>query len=434
MFQPRGFDDLAGRRVGVYGIGIEGRATLARLATATNDVVAVDDVLGPPDALTTNQGGLDALLTCDVVIKSPGISPLLASVQSLREAGLLVTSALNLWCTDDRRHRVIAVTGTKGKSTTTSLITFALHALGEVAQGVGNIGHPPYDPAFVDEGGWLVLELSSFQSVDLTVAPARIVVTALGSDHLDWHGSLDAYRDDKLSVARLPQPHHTFVADSALLRDSHDALGDDVRYVGPDHSTLAADLHLLGDHSRSNVALAIAVVAHATGLTREEVEAAMRRSAATFVPLRGRLTPVGTVDGVAFVDDGLATSALPTIAALDVFANEPVALLCGGFDRGVDYAPLGEALASRTRPTTLVVMGPAGERIADVVRHSPQVRVIAVLTMTDAVKAGSEALREGGVVLFSPAAPSFDRYTNWLERSEDFVACVTALAPTKGLH
>ena len=427
MFPPVGFADLANRRVGVYGLGVEGRATLAQLALVTNDVVVVDDALSPPEALTTAAGGLEALLTCDVVLKSPGISPLNPAVQALREAGVFVTSALNLWCTTERRDRIIAVTGTKGKSTTTSLITFAVRALGHVAQSVGNIGIPPYDPTAPDEGGWLVLELSSFQSVDLTVAPARIVVTALGSDHLDWHGSVEDYRRDKLSVTRLPQPHHTFVADSELLRRYRDVIGGDVSFVNPDTSSLAAELQLLGDHSRSNVALVLEVVADATGATSSQVAAAMRDHAAAFTPLRGRLSVVHSRGEVRFVDDGLATSALPTIAALDVFPDVALSLLCGGFDRGVDYEPLADALRQRTRPTTVVVMGPAGERIAAALGSVDGLRIESATTMAEAVTLAASGVEGGGVVLFSPAAPSFDRYANWLERSEDFVACAQAL-------
>jgi len=425
-----GFADLAHRRVGVYGLGIEGRATVARLAQETVDLVVVDDVVGPPDAQRTDHGGVESLLTCDVVLKSPGISPHHPTVRTLRDAGIPITSALNLWCTPERRDRIIAVTGTKGKSTTTSLITFALHALGAVAQSVGNIGRPPYDPETPDEGGWLVLELSSFQSVDLTVAPARIVVTALGSDHLDWHGSVETYRRDKLSVTRLPQPHDTFVAATDLLHQYRDALGGTVTYIDPDTTALASTLRLLGDHSRSNVALATAVVAHATGRTPDDVAAAMLAHASAFTPLRGRLSVVRTIGTVRYVDDGLATSVLPTIAALDVFPDEPVALLCGGFDRGVDYAPLADALGRRRQPTTVVVMGPAGDRIAQAITPTDLVQVRTATSMADAVDAGAASLTRGGVVVLSPAAPSFDQYANWQERSDDFMACVNALTAT----
>ena len=117
---------------------------------------------------------------------------------------------------DALSERVVAITGTKGKSTTTSLVTFFLSCIGERAQRLGNIGQPPYDPAIDTSTGWLVLEVSSFQVVDLDRAPSVVVVTSLGEDHIDWHGSLEQYRSDKLSLTRAEGPHRTIVADTAL--------------------------------------------------------------------------------------------------------------------------------------------------------------------------------------------------------------------------
>ena len=128
MFRPTGFADLAGRRVGVFGYGIEGHATESRLHLLGADCVLVDDdpAVG---VLVTDRGGLDALATCDVVIKSPGIARRRPDVLAL-ETCVPVTSALNLWLLDTDRSRVIGITGTKGKSTTTALVDFFLHCLG----------------------------------------------------------------------------------------------------------------------------------------------------------------------------------------------------------------------------------------------------------------------------------------------------------------
>ena len=427
MSRLRGFADLAGRRVGLYGVGVEGRATLARLASITTDVVLVDDHPDRDDVLASAAGGLDALASCDVVLKSPGVPARGPAITALRERGVLVTSALNLWLQETDPARVIAVTGTKGKSTTASLIAFALASCGAPVHLVGNIGQPPYDPALDLSTGWLVLEVSSFQCVDLDLAPDRIVLTALGADHLDWHGSLDQYWADKLSITRASGAPHVFAAHTPDLVHQRHQMGGTVTYVDADDSDLTERLSLLGDHSHRNVALALAVVANATQQSVAEVRAAVRDQASTFVPLRGRLTLVRTAHGVRFVDDGLATSALPTIAALEVFADEPVALIVGGFDRGVDYTPLLEAVQRRS-DLTIVTMGPAGERIALALAQRG-VAVSSVEDLTHAVDLASRAVRAGGVVLFSPAAPSFDRYRNWLERSEDFARAANSTDP-----
>jgi len=429
VFRPSGFADLAHRRVGVFGYGVEGRATEARLKELNADVVIVDDADLGGEVLVSGRGGHAALLTCDVVLKSPGIPRRRADVTEIEKHGVTVTSALNLWLHDAERSRVVAVTGTKGKSTTTSLITFFLRTVGESAQSLGNIGQPPYAPSVDTSSGWLVLEVSSFQCVDLDVAPATVAVTSLGEDHVDWHGSLAQYHEDKLSLTRAPGDHRTFVAESTTLRAAADRLGGTVVFVDADSTGLAAALGLIGAHNDANVALATAVTASLVGASLDDVRSAIAADAAKFTPLRGRLTLVGVEETggihVRYVDDGLATSPLPAAAALEVFADQPLGLLVGGFDRGVDYAPLAAALAGRQRPTRVVTMGPAGQRIAALLRaQATDVDLIAATSMASAIETARAFLTRGGVVLLSPAAPSFDAYRNWEERSDDFTALV----------
>ena len=433
MFRPTGFADLAGRRVGVFGYGVEGHAAERRLH-GVSELVVVDDTPGlGPEVLVTSEGGLDALLGCDVVLKSPGIPRRRADVMNLELHGVTVTSALNLWMQETDRSRVVGLTGTKGKSTTTALVTFFLHCVDEEAQRLGNIGQPPYDPSVDTSKGWLVLEVSSFQCVDLEVAPGVVVVTSLGADHLDWHGSLEQYYDDKLSLTRAEGAHQTLVPDNVTFRQIQDQLGGELRYVESDTSHLAAALGLIGAHNNANVALALAVVETLTGVDDSELRAAVEKESYRFEPLRGRLTLVAkeSANGaiLRYVDDGLATSVLPTVAALEVFVDEPVALIAGGFDRGVDYSELASALAARQQPTTLITMGDAGKRLGTALAQRSGVTQHHVNEMADAVRVARSSLRHGGVVLLSPAAPSFDQYRNWEERSDDFTAVVRSLVP-----
>ena len=426
MFRPTGFADLAGRRVGVFGYGVEGRSAAARLALVGADVVIVDDAAGRgEDVLVSAAGGHEALLGCEVVLKSPGVPRRRDDVADLEARGVTVTSALNLWLHDADRARVVAVTGTKGKSTTTSLVTFFLRCLGEVAQSLGNIGRPPYDPGVDTSSGWLIVEVSSFQCVDIDVAPAHVVVTSLGSDHLDWHGNHEQYVADKLSLTRAPGEHGTWVADTPSLRAELHQLSGSVTYVAPDDSGLAAHLNLLGRHNDLNVALALALCASLTGRTVGEVRAAVLERASQYTPLRGRLSLVAVDAGVRYVDDGLATSALPVVAALELFVDEPLALLAGGYDRGVDYAELVAALARRDVPTMVVAMGPAGSRLAAALGvQAPHVVVSQASSMDSAVSIARAFVTTRGVVLLSPGAPSFDAYRDWEERSDDFVRAV----------
>ena len=424
MFRPTGFSDLAQKRVGIYGYGLEGRAS-EQLLSGICELVIVDD---DPKAgvIVTSSGGLEELMTCDVVLKSPGVPRRSASVVQLEKNNVYVTSTLNLWMNQADRSRVIGITGTKGKSTTTALITFFLQCLGEKAQRLGNIGLPPYDTSVDTSTGWLVVEISSFQATDLDVAPKTVVLTSLGSDHIDWHGSLEQYRSDKLQLTRAGGEHTTFVPNSEVVHSESSQIGGTVVYVDSETSTLTEELHLLGEHSRSNVALALEVVSFVTNTPRSEVHAAVSTNASSFVPLSGRLTLVATKNGIKFVDDGLATSVLPAVAALDVFKDDSLALLIGGFDRGVDYVPLAQAIATRTRPTMLLSMGPAGKRIVEeTLKINSEIAHTSFELMDEALIAGTEFLGTSGVVLLSPGAPSFDRYLNWEERSSDFVRAVT---------
>ena len=424
MFRPTGFSDLAQKRVGIYGYGLEGRAS-EQLLSGICELVIVDD---DPKAgvLVTSSGGLEELMTCDVVLKSPGVPRRSASVVQLEKNNVYVTSTLNLWMNQADRSRVIGITGTKGKSTTTALITFFLQCLGEKAQRLGNIGLPPYDTSVDTSTGWLVVEISSFQATDLDVAPKTVVLTSLGSDHIDWHGSLEQYRSDKLQLTRASGEHTTFVPNSEVVHSESSQIGGAVVFVDSETSTLTEELHLLGEHSHSNVALALEVVSSVTNTPRSEVHAAVSTNASSFVPLSGRLTLVATKNGIKFVDDGLATSVLPAVAALDVFKDDSLALLIGGFDRGVDYVPLAQAIATRTRPTMLLSMGPAGKRIVEeTLKINSEIAHTSFESMDVALIAGTEFLGTSGVVLLSPGAPSFDRYLNWEERSSDFVRAVT---------
>jgi UDP-N-acetylmuramoylalanine--D-glutamate ligase len=433
VFRPTGFAELAAKRVGIFGYGIEGRATEARIRGLCDLVVVDDSPDAGPGVLATGQGGHEALLECDVVIKSPGIPRRRADVLDLEAHDVAVCSALNLWLHDVDRSRVVAVTGTKGKSTTTALLTFFLECLGQHAQSLGNIGRPPYDPAIDTSTGWLVLEVSSFQCVDVDMAPGHILVTSLGSDHLDWHGSLERYLDDKLSLTRTEGAHRTLVPDNETFHAHKHQLGGEVTFVEPDRHHLAKALGLLGAHSDSNVALALVAASSLSATAVEDVARIVAERASSFVPLHGRLTLVATelVNGatIRYVDDGLATSVLPAVAALEIFAHEPLALVVGGFDRGVDYTALAQALASRHHPTMLFTMGDAGARISELVVHiAPALNQVPFTSMLNAVRDGRKFLTHGGIVLLSPGAPSFDRYRDWEERSADFTNAVTQIS------
>ena len=420
MFRPTGFNNLEGKKVGIFGFGIEGRAAAARLAQHAELVIVDDSAELGPEVLQTSQGGLEALAKCEVVLKSPGISPYRPEVAELAKV-VTVTSALNLWMHEVDRDRVIGVTGTKGKSTTPSLITFFLNSLGGKAAALGNIGSPAYEPSIDTNVDWIVLELSSFQCRDLDNAPSIVAVTSLGADHLDWHRTVENYHRDKLSITQLSPTPEVFYASTI----ESSLFSKNAKSVAPDTTQLATALSLVGDHNSQNVALALAVASRATGIEIPIILARIRDVADEFVPLPGRLTEVfkEVKNGltIRYIDDGLATAALPTVAALSSFPSEEIAIIIGGFDRGVDYQPLVDALIARRHHTFVVTMGGAGRRISDLILSmNAQINLAEADDLQNAVEIARRALSQGGVVLFSPAAPSFDQYKNWAERSAAF--------------
>ena len=302
------------------------------------------------------------------------------------------------------------------------------------AQRLGNIGQPPYDPSVDTSTGWLVLEVSSFQAVDLDAAPRRHRGDVPRSDHIDWHGSLEQYRRDKLSLTRAAGAHHTLVADSATLRRAREQLGGEVevrrprrRRTWPLHSDSSArtTTRTWPWPSRPSRAL--------TGVDdRRRCATSILAVAENFEPLRGRLTLVAARNAngarVRYVDDGLATSVLPTLAASRGLRQRTGGPHRRGLRPGVDYGELAEAIVSRRQPTTLITSGNAGLRLSDEVRRRQKDLVQhSADSMLEAVSLARESLHEGGVVLLSPAAPSFDRYHNWEERSEDFTHTVRSL-------
>jgi UDP-N-acetylmuramoylalanine--D-glutamate ligase len=371
--------------------------------------------------MATNAGGLDALGTCDIVLKSPGIPRRRADVESLA-AQVHLTSALEVWLAGTDRGRVIAVTGTKGKSTTTALIDFFLRCAGKSSRPAGNIGAPPYDTE-CDDAEWTVLEVSSFQAVDLIEAPGVVVVTSLGSDHLDWHGSLSLYHRDKLSLTHTEGHHLTIIPDDPTLLLRRDEMGGDITVATGLDEELAAALGLVGRHNARNVTVALTAVARALHADIANIRQAALAAADQFTPLPGRLTLVHQSDGVEFIDDGLATTPLATAAALESLADRHVVLLVGGFDRGVDYRELFAAAAAHGS-VEFVTTGPAGARIAETA--PPSLPLTRGASFDDAVRQAVRRMagREG-VVLLSPGAPSFDEFANWSERSAAFLAAVT---------
>jgi UDP-N-acetylmuramoylalanine--D-glutamate ligase len=260
-------------------------------------------------------------------------------------------------------------------------------------------------------------------------------VTSLSPDHLDWHVTVERYYADKLSLCTKPGVTLAIAdgSDERLLAQAGQ-MGPHVRWVG--HEEVERDrawssaLGLAGPHNARNASIARAVLV-GMGIAEAADDDALRRAAAGFDALPCRFRSLGRFGEVEFVDDSLSTNVLPAQAALAAFADRPVAHLVGGHDRGVDYGPLAETLAARTAPTLVVTMPDNGPRIGDAVRavSGARVDVVDAADLEAAVAVAVDWAAAGGVVLLSPAAPSFGRYSDYRERSAAFAAAAARYGP-----
>jgi UDP-N-acetylmuramoylalanine--D-glutamate ligase len=424
------WSDLRGARVGVWGLGREGNANVRKLRSMGVEPVLADDdpPAGSGDVLATARGGLEALLGCDVVVKTPGISRYRPEADSLREAGVILAGGLGLWLAEADRRRVVLVTGTKGKSTTSSVIGHLLTGLGYRALVGGNIGVCPYDPEAEGRADYWVIEVSSYQATDLAYTPPVTAVTSLHPDHLPWHGGLERYYRDKLSACSQPGADLTVAnGDSAELRERAFLLGPRVEWVSEHDepgATWPEQLGLPGRHNRRNALIARAVL---RGLGIRAGDGELRRAAAGYEPLPSRLREIGAAGQVRFVDDSLSTNVLAALAALDAFPGERVALIVGGQDRGIDYAELAQGVARRHEPTFVLTLPDSGPRItAAFAADAPAVAVRDCRDLEEAVAAGLAWARPAGIVLLSPAAPSFGRFRDYRDRAGAFARAMRA--------
>ncbi|MDE3134069.1 MAG: UDP-N-acetylmuramoyl-L-alanine--D-glutamate ligase, partial [Acidobacteriota bacterium] len=320
----------------------------------------------------------------------------------LRRAGGRVTSATNLFL-EACPGLVVGVTGTKGKSTTATIIAHLLAQL-TATELAGNIGRPVIELLDTPIDTWVVCELSSYQIADLTIGPEVAVLTNLYREHTDWHGSEERYRADKLRIFDLPG-----------VRAAVRPLGDRGGWPVPEWS---GQIPLRGRHNAENVSAAITAIERA-GFGPPPLPEALNGLRA----LPHRLQTVHTdATGVEWVDDSISTTPESAIAALSAFPERPVVLIAGGSEREQDYRGLAETLAARSEPTELILLPDTGRRIAEAAAAGGfgADRMSTAGDMREAAALARRLARPGGVVLLSPAAPSFNQYRNFEERGNHF--------------
>ncbi|MCK7594959.1 UDP-N-acetylmuramoyl-L-alanine--D-glutamate ligase [Pseudomarimonas salicorniae] len=431
---------LEGRRVALWGLGREGRAAWrafrARWPQAPLAVFcpqaehAEARALNDPQLQVFGEPDAEALARFEVVIKSPGISAYHPALLEAASRGTGFTSGTALWFAAQLPGRKLCLTGTKGKSSTTALIAHLLRRGGRCVGLAGNIGLPLLelvDPPKVPDV-WAI-ELSSYQTVD-AVAPDVAVVLNLYPEHLDWHGGVERYYADKLALVTRASPRRVVLNHrDARLRELGVSLPG-VTWFGREDGwhlreaeVWRGDRRVLGDdalslpglHNRLNLCAALAAI-EALGEDAEVLSPA----AADFRGLPHRLHRLGERGGVEYVDDSISTTPEASLAGLACFAGRRVAVLLGGFERGLPWEGVAERMGE-SPPVLAVCRGQNGPRIAASLRRErADLNLIEVDTLEQAISAAAEAAGEGGVVLLSPGAPSFPEFRDYAERGRRF--------------
>jgi UDP-N-acetylmuramoyl-L-alanine---L-glutamate ligase len=428
--------ELAGQRVAIWGFGREGRATIRALRHhipgltlalyCTEAEAAEAQAFDAALRIYANEPDAVALSAYDVVVKSPGISAYKPAIITAQAQGTRFTSGTALWFAENPHARVVAVTGTKGKSTTTAFIAHLARALGVRTALAGNIGLPPLE-LFDQQADLWAIELSSFQTGES--GPVELgVMTSLYEEHLDWHGSPERYVSDKLKLADAAQTLLVNAGQASLLDKT--SRHKDRKLFGQSDGWHVADGHIqCGDiqvfaldllptpglHNALNACAALAAL-EIMGFDAKCAAPAL----ANFQPLPHRLQPLGVQRHLQWVNDSISTTPQATLAALDSLQGREVTVIVGGHDRGLDWSPFVQAVAKRAA-LRIVTQGANGPRVAQALRAAKsEVPLGDVDKLADAVEMAQIVTPEGGVVLLSPGAPSFDQFHDYAERGKRF--------------
>ncbi len=442
------------KKILILGFGREGISTLKLLrqnfpdqeiALADKDEKEVDD---KNIKKFFGKDYLKNLNDFDVIIKSPGVSALKDEIQEAIKKGIEVTSQTKIFF-DIVQGVIIGITGTKGKSTTSSLIYEMLRAGRLNAELVGNIGSPVLDSLNQDSPDkYYVFELSSHQLFDLTKSPHIAVVTNVAVDHLDWYGKFETYVEAKANILKFQSDDDTAILNfdnlmtrgfdryvqgklyftSKLTKQKGAYVEEGIIYLNiggiPQILGETGELKLIGKHNWDNV-MSAAIAAKVAGVKNSDIW----KAATNFNQLPHHLELVKEVKGVKFYNDSFAVDQIATSAAINSF-DGPLTLIMGGYERGIDYSVISDEIAGKANIKNIVVIGQIAEKIVKSLKkanYSGNIIKLGKTGMSKVVKKSFELSNHGEIVLLSPAAASFDMFKDYKDRGEQFKSAVNLL-------
>ncbi|MFR8104713.1 MAG: UDP-N-acetylmuramoyl-L-alanine--D-glutamate ligase [Clostridia bacterium] len=445
---------LRNRKVAVIGLGVSNLPLLDYLKKQEAIVTVFDkrtaDIL-PKEVLNkvSNNGMnsslgenyLDNLVGFDIIFRSPSCRPDIPQIEAEIERGTILTSEIEMLM-NTCPGTVIGVTGSDGKTTTTTLIYEILKQKGLNCYLGGNIGTPLFTK--VEEMApedYVILELSSFQLMTMQVSPKIAVVTNVSPNHLDIHKSYEEYIEAKKNIFKYQQENNIVVLnyDNEITKEFAKEAPGKVRFFSRKtrledgvilddgiiklcedrlrkHMLNTKDVKLRGVHNYENICAAIAAT---LGLVEEKE---MVKAITSFAGVEHRLEFVREIDGAKWYNDSIASSPTRTIAGLNSF-DENIVLIAGGYDKHLDYTPIAKPIIEHVG--TLILMGQTAGKIFDAVKEELEktkktLNIYMCENMEDAVRLAKKYAKAGDVVMLSPASASFDLFKNFAERGEKF--------------
>jgi UDP-N-acetylmuramoylalanine--D-glutamate ligase len=355
----------------------------------------------------------------DYILRNPSVYRYRKEITAAEKAGVKVTSKTKIFF-DHCPGKIIGVTGTKGKGTTSTLAYEMLKAAGKKVFLAGNIGKGAFE--FwdqLDTDSWMILELSSFQLIDLTKSPHIAVVLMITRDHLDWHKDEQEYIQAKANMVS----HQTENDYAVINRDyensrkiGEQAGGQKIWISGKDLGIVPEEIRLRGEHNRENIVAAM-TAAKLAGVE----EKVCRQVVKEFKGLEHRLEETATVKGVTYFDDSFSTVPETTIAAIKAF-YEPVILIAGGSEKGSDFTQMGEEIVKAKNIKAVILIGMMTDRIEEAIKQAGGGKKIirGGKGMPEIVAMAAAEAQQGDVVVLSPAAASFDMFKNYKDRGNQF--------------
>lgn len=432
-------------KIAILGYDVEGRATYDYFAAQGGHELTILDqnteieVPGGADSVL-GETYLSNLDRFDLIVRTAGLPPKLI-IDKNPGIESKISSHINEFMKASPTRNIVGVTGTKGKGTTSTLIAKMLEADGKDVQLGGNIGTPPL--TFLDNltsDSWVVLELSSFQLIDLQQSPRVAVCLMVTPEHLDWHPGINEYTAAKSRLFANQKPEDTAIylaGNEASKLIASAGAARKLPYFEPPGAFVDGDLikiedqivcstnelKLLGAHNWQNVCAALTAAWQASQNTD-----AFRSVVTNFSGLPHRLELVRELAGTRYYDDSFGTTPETSMVAVEAF-QEPTILILGGRGKGIPFDDLAKEVAGRHSVKCVITIGETGPEIADKLRQNGFRNIIeGGKTIEEIVAQTREQSAPGDVVLFSTANASFDMFKNYKERGEKFTEAVRALA------